>query len=116
MRNIFLLVFILFASLSYSFKSENHSFETSSEIEFNQQAIAIGDALVLINNTEIISFDKILILESRSERSYEVLIVLKYPNLESNFSHSFARPLFGYHSNLKELSVYLAIDKYVTMG
>lgn len=114
-RNIFLIMFLLLASLSYSFNSESRNLETSSDVEFNQKAIVL-DAAVSMESPEIVSFNKISILEKESGNVYEVLVVLKYPNSSVVFSHSFEKSLSGYHSNLKETLFCCRTDRFIKVA
>jgi len=112
---IILFMLLLFASLSFSYESLSQDFETSSEIEFNQEQITTADWSVTIHNFEILPFNEELVLVEL-DCPTEVLIVLKHPYLGLVSYNSYARPLIGFYNNLRPLSVYLAIDKYVTMG
>lgn len=113
-RNIFLILFLLLASTSYSMDSESRGFETSSEIELNQELATFASSLVTIQNPEINVFNMEAIQIFELNSPAEVLIVLKHPNSSVVF-YSFEIPIMGYH-NLKDLFVYSQIDKYLTMG
>jgi len=98
--NIGILMLLLFASLSFSFKSENKGFETSSEVEYNQELIAMDNLMVTIQNPEFFLFNEESI-QIRLDCPTEVLIVLKHPGYSVGFSHSL---------------IYSILDKYLTMG